>query len=128
MNKKTLSQLYAEHIGKSSDKWSLYLIEYNRLFDSYRDMAVRLLEIGVQNGGSLEIWSKYFNNASALIGCDVNPKCGYLNFENTRIAVVIGDANAPEVQDRVLQHSSQFDLIIDDGSHLSSDIIKSFVL
>jgi len=128
MNKKTLSQLYAEHIGKSSDKWSLYLNEYNRLFESYRDMPIRLLEVGVQNGGSLEIWSKYFSNASTLIGCDINPECGNLNFDDPRIAIIIGDANASAVQDRVLKHSSQFDLIIDDGSHSSSDIIKSFAL
>ncbi|MHB1145443.1 MAG: glycosyltransferase [Thiobacillus sp.] len=128
MSRKTLHQLYAEHQGKVSDKWSLYLTEYDRLFDDYRDKPVRLLEIGIQNGGSLEIWSKYFSNASALIGCDINPDCTRLSYDDPRIGVIIGDANAPEVHERVLQRSQQFDIIIDDGSHLSSDIIKSFAL
>ena len=121
-------QLYAEHLGKVSDKWSLYLTEYDRLFDDYRDKPVRLLEIGIQNGGSLEIWSKYFGNPFALIGCDINPACAHLNYEDPRIGVIVGDANAAEVVKQVLQRSPQFDIIIDDGSHLSSDIAKSFSL
>jgi glycosyltransferase involved in cell wall biosynthesis len=128
MSRKSLHQLYAEHTGKVSDKWSLYLTEYDRLFDDYRDKPVRLLEIGIQNGGSLEIWSKYFSNASALIGCDINPDCARLSYDDPCIVVIVGDANAPNVREQVLLHSPQFDIIIDDGSHLSNDIIKSFAL
>ena len=128
MSDKNLQQLFEEHTGRVSDKWSLYLTEYERLFDVYRDKPVHLLEIGIQNGGSLEIWSKYFSNASALIGCDINSDCALLSFDDSSIEVVIGDANAPDVCERVFQRSSYFDIIIDDGSHLSSDIIKSFAL
>ena len=128
MNKKSLNQLYDEHTGKVSDKWFLYLTEYDRLFSNYREKPIHLLEIGIQNGGSLEIWSKYFNNASALIGCDINPDCARLSYEDARIDVIVGDANADEVREHVLQCAPQFDIIIDDGSHLSSDIIKSFAL
>ncbi len=128
MNKKTLHQLYAEHQGKVSDKWSSYLTEYDRLFDRYRDKPIRLLEIGIQNGGSLEIWSKYFSNASVLIGCDINPDCARLSYDDPRIGLIVGDANAPGVRARVFQYSPEFDIIIDDGSHLSSDIIKSFAM
>lgn len=128
MSRKTLHQLYTEHTGKVSDKWSLYLTEYDRLFNDYRDKPVCLLEIGIQNGGSLEIWSKYFSNATALIGCDINPDCSRLSYDDTRINVIVGDANAPEVIDRVHQLAPLFDIIIDDGSHLSSDIVKSFAL
>ena len=128
MSRKTLHQLYAEHTGKVSDKWSLYLTEYDRLFNDYRDKPVRLLEIGIQNGGSLDIWSKYFSNAAALIGCDINPDCARLSYDDPCIGVIVGDANAPEAREQVFQRSPQFDIVIDDGSHLSSDIIKSFAL
>jgi len=43
--------------GKVSDKWDSYLPIYDRLFGPRKDDAIGLLEIGVQNGGSLEIWS-----------------------------------------------------------------------
>lgn len=128
MNRKSLHQLYAEHTGKLSDKWSSSLTEHERLFECNRDKPLRLLEIGIQNGGSLEIWSKYFSNAVALIGCDINPDCACLSFDDPRIKLVVGDANSLEVREQVLNQSSQFDILIDDGSHLSSDIIKSFAL
>jgi len=128
MSKKTLYQLYSEHTGKVSDKWSLYLTEYNRLFNDYRKKPIRLFEVGIQNGGSLEIWAKYFSNAVALIGCDINPDCALLSYDDPRIGVIVGDANNSKIRDLILHRSPQFDIIIDDGSHLSSDIIKSFAL
>ncbi|HEY3129383.1 MAG TPA: glycosyltransferase [Acidobacteriota bacterium] len=126
MTKKTLEKLYAEHVGKVSDKWSLYFNEYDRILDEYRNKPVRLLEIGIQNGGSLEIWSKYFPYAQKLVGCDINPDCAGLSYEDPRIAVVVGDANSDAAQAAVLGHAPGFDVIIDDGSHRSSDIVKTF--
>ena len=122
----TLEQLYSRHKGKVSDKWSIYLSEYGRLFQQYRHAPVRLLEIGIQNGGSLDIWSKFFPKAQQIVGCDINPDCAHLTYKDPRISVVVGDANSDAAQAAVLSHSAEFDLIIDDGSHLSSDIVKSF--
>jgi len=123
---KTLEQLYKEHSGKISDKWSLYLTEYDRLFAPYRNHPVQLLEIGIQNGGSLELWGRYFPNAQKIIGCDIDPKCASLRYRSSRIGVVIGDANSNDCERGILQHASTFDIIIDDGSHVSGDIVRSF--
>ena len=127
MTQKTLTQLCAEHTRKVSDKWSLYLSEYERILATYRDKPVCFLEIGIQNGGSLEIWSEYFHHARKLVGCDINPDCGRLSFEDPRIAIVVGDANSDPVQKAILDHAQTYDVIVDDGSHRSSDIVKSFV-
>jgi O-antigen biosynthesis protein len=124
--KSSLRDLFAAHTGKVSDKWDIYISEYDRLFQPYRDQPVRLLEIGIQNGGSLEIWSKYFTNAKKIVGCDIEPLCMQLSFDDVKIAVVVADANTDVGQSRILEQSSSFDVIIDDGSHKSSDIIKSF--
>ena len=124
---KTLQQLYHEHQGKVSDKWSIYLAEYDRVFAGYRDRNIRLLEIGIQNGGSLEIWSTYFPNAVKLVGCDINPDCGRLTYDSPLTRVVVGDANLDETEKIILGYAQVYDLIIDDGSHRSSDIAKSFV-
>src|SRR5665213_2592275 len=126
MDQKTLKHLCLEHTGKLSDKWEIYLSEYERIFYEYRGRPVSLLEIGVQNGGSLEIWSKYFPIAQKLVGCDINPKCCLLEYKDSRIAVVIGDANTDTVQAQVLGHAPTFQIVIDDGSHQSGDIVKSF--
>ena len=128
MSNKSLQQLYAEHTGKVSDKWQLYLTEYDRLLNDYREKPISLLEIGIQNGGSLEIWLKYFSQALMLIGCDINPLCARLSFDDPRICVIAGDANRPDVREQITLNTPQFDIIIDDGSHMSGDIIKTFTL
>ena len=124
---KTLSELYGAHQGKVSDKWSLYVSTYDRLFSPYREKPVHLLEVGVQNGGSLEIWSRYFSQAKKLIGCDINPACAALEYSDPRIAIVVGDANSDTAEEEIAEHAVAFDIVIDDGSHRSSDIIKTFV-
>jgi O-antigen biosynthesis protein len=123
---KTLNQLYHEHQEMISDKWQLYLNEYQRLFSPYRDDPIQLLEIGIQNGGSLEIWSKYFPKANKIVGCDINERCKLLQYNDPRIRVVIGNANSEECQTEILRDGASFNIILDDGSHKSSDIIRSF--
>lgn len=126
MTKKSLRELYEQHQGKVSDKWSIYLEEYDRLFASYRDSPVRLLEIGIQNGGSLEIWGAFFSQASKIVGCDINPACANLVYGDPRVSVVVGDANSDGVEQKIAAISPGFDLIVDDGSHTSRDIVRSF--
>ena len=123
---KTLTELYKSHAGKVSDKWSLYLDEYDRILTPFRDQPVRLLELGIQNGGSLELWDQFFPNAEKLVGCDVNPSCAGLKYDSTRIAVVVADSNTQEAEQAIRSHCSRFDIIIDDGSHRPGDIIRFF--
>lgn len=126
MIEKSLQQLYELHKGKVSDKWSIYLAEYNRIFSSHRGGEVRLLEIGIQNGGSLEIWSEFFPRALKIVGCDINPDCAKLSYTDSRISVIVGDANTDDVERRISAISSEFELVVDDGSHTSGDIVRSF--
>lgn len=122
----TLRDHYAEHERLVSDKWDIYLSEYERLFRSLKQMPVTLLEIGVQNGGSLEIWEKYFPNASLILGCDINQRCESIVYSSDKIHLTIGDINLPETLARIFAITSEFDIVIDDGSHTSSDIIGTF--
>ncbi len=124
----TLQNLYDTHTGKVSDKWSIYLGVYERVVSDYQTLTINLLEIGVQNGGSLEIWGKYFPRANHIMGCDINPKCADLCFDDSRIKLVVGDANDETTKHNLLDISPSFDIIIDDGSHTSADIIKTFAL
>lgn len=123
-----LKKLYKEHKGKSSDKWDIYISVYEDILFDRRQNVTNLMEIGVQNGGSLEIWGKYFEDAKNIIGCDINPDCQKLEYENPAIKVIIGDSSTDLIKSEITSVCSSFDLIIDDGSHTSSDIIKSFSL
>src|SRR5205809_147135 len=116
----TLQDFYSSHNGKVSDRWWVYLQQYDRLLSNLRTERIRLLEIGIQNGGSLELWSRYFPAAKLIVGCDVNPLCAELIYEDPRIAVVVADACTDEGQRRIEKLSTSFDVVIDDGSHRSS--------
>lgn len=124
---RTITRFHAHKAGKVSDKWSSYLTYYDALFAPLKDEALKLFEIGIQNGGSLEVWSTYFRNAQKFIGCDINPVCAQLRYDDPRISVLVGDANSAEIVAKV-HPQGPFDIIIDDGSHQSNDIRNSFLL
>jgi SAM-dependent methyltransferase len=125
--RRTLEQLHREKKGKASDKWSSYLPYYDALFGHLRDLQISLLEIGVQSGGSLEIWAEYFPRAARIVGCDIDERCGLLSFDDPRITVVVGDANDGATLESIKGMAPAFDIIIDDGSHKSYDIINCFL-
>jgi glycosyltransferase involved in cell wall biosynthesis len=126
MTASSLRDLYLLHQGKVSDKWSLYLDTYDEIFSPLKGRKIRLLEIGIQNGGSLEIWADYFSQAELFVGVDINEACRTLKYRDPRIKLLIGDINTEQIQEDILQHSREFDILLDDGSHTSSDIILSF--
>ena len=75
MNERRIDTLHRNKTGKVSDKWSSCLPVYERSFERFRRSPVRLLEVGIQNGGSLEIYQAYLPEGSLIVGCDINPKC-----------------------------------------------------
>jgi len=122
---KLLKDLYQNHYGKATHKWSIYFDQYEEKLSPYKKFPIKLFEIGIENGGSLEIFSKYFSNAKLLLGCDINQKCGELLYDQPNIKVIVGDVNEEKTKGEIIKHS-KFDIIIDDGSHGSVDIVKSF--
>lgn len=114
----SLLNLHKSKTGKLSDKWESYLTVYDSLFQDFKTKEISLVEIGVQNGGSLETWSEYFINAIRIVGVDIDPRCAGLKFLDPRIEV--------HIQDSKTAIPGKYDIIIDDGSHGSDDMIQNF--
>jgi len=75
----------------------------------FRDRRVkRLLEIGVQYGGSLKLWEDFFPKAE-IIGLDNDPTCK----EYVKKNFVLGD----QTDRKLLGTLGEFDVVIDDGGH-----------
>lgn len=123
-----LVQLHEAHDGQVLEKWTGNLHRYDRIFQGMRDDPVRMLEIGVQNGASLALWARYFARAQVLVGCNINLDDSNVQHDDPRIKMVASDATAPGALTRIMDHSGQFDIIIDNGSHRSGDILRSFLL
>jgi hypothetical protein len=109
-----------------TDKSSIihdYLKKYEKYFPFKRTDKIKILEIGVLNGDSIRTWKEYFLNAE-IIAIDINPDCK--KHEEERINIEIGDQTDESFLKNVTDKYGLFDLIIDDGSHINSHIIKSF--
>lgn len=72
-----------------STKLIKYFKLYDDLFSKYINKKIIFVEIGILNGGSLQIWKKFFGNKARIIGIDQNPNCK--KFEEKGIEVFIGD-------------------------------------
>jgi hypothetical protein len=121
------SEVFLRHTGKLADKWSSYLPIYDRVLSEYRHSPIDLLEIGIQNGGSLEVWSEYFTSARIVVGCDIDENCRKLKFTDPRIKIVVGSITEEATLAEIKAMRGEYDIIIDDGSHMSEDVILAFV-
>jgi|688.fasta_scaffold25701_5 hypothetical protein len=124
----SLEVLYSNKEGKTSYKWSYYIREYDRILSPCKNKSINILEIGIQNGGSLEVWDEFFTQANIIIGIDIDEKCKDLVYTSDKVKVVIGDSCDKSTIMEVMRHTKSFDLIFDDASHVSKDIIKTFFL
>jgi hypothetical protein len=108
-----------------SDKSSLhhgYTKYYDYYFSNICNNVKNVLEIGVFNGSSVKMWEEYFKNAT-IHGLDINPQCKKI--ENNRTKIHIGDQSDISFLKNIC-NEEKYDIIIDDGSHLSEHQIKTF--
>ena len=110
----TYRQLLEDQTHNAVNKWSHYPEIYDEVFEPYRERSRAVLEIGVQNGGSIQLLTRMFPNAQ-VHGLDINPICASLNGTlGDRAFVHIGDATDLGT----LAALPMFDVIIDDASHI----------
>ena len=111
--------------NKHSRKWEKYFDVYNKIFSKYKNKNIKFVEIGVQNGGSLEIWKNFFSKNSEIIGIDLNPECK--KFEKENIKIFIGNQSDPSFWDNFFNTVGKVDIILDDGGHTNLDQIITCV-
>ena len=109
--------------GKKITKWKHYFPIYEKHFSPIRNKSIKILEIGILNGGSLEMW-RYFFPEAIIVGMDINPLCK--QHEQERINIRIGDQTDEKFLQSLIEEFGEFDLIIDDGSHHVAHVNKTF--
>ncbi len=112
-----LAAVYGSDKGATAHR---YADLYERHLDHLRRRAVRVLEIGVFRGASLQMWRDYFPKAE-IYGVDIVD----VVVDGPRIHTVRGDQSDPDLLARVSDFGP-FDLIVDDGSHRGRDQIATF--
>ena len=119
-----LKEYWLNNTGKKITKWTHYFPVYEKHFKPLTDKPIKILEIGILNGGSLQMWRKYFHPDSVIVGIDINPDCKV--HEEDGVHVRIGDQSDPEFLQSLIDEFGKFDLVIDDGSHHVSHVNKTF--
>lgn len=97
-----------------------YGASYDEIFENYdRESNIKILEIGIQKGGSLLAWKDYFSNGS-IYGVDILD--GILpEYRREDFNYIISDIKDISVKEKL--KDVIFDIIIDDGSHHLSDVL-----
>jgi hypothetical protein len=114
-----LIDLYKLHPSSKLDMG--YIETYDHYFLPFKNKDINILEIGVANGDSLKIWRDYFTKAN-ICGFDIVDN--KLNIKN--VDILIGDQTDSIFLKTIIDKYKHFDIIIDDGSHVSKHIVKSF--
>ena len=110
-----LWQYFLSNPGRAIERWEHYFDIYHRHFDRFRGRPVKLLEIGVYHGGSLQMWKHYFGPQARIVGVDINPRCATL--AEPQIAIEIGDQADRGFLRALAKRHGPFDIVIDDGGH-----------
>jgi hypothetical protein len=116
---------YFEHNEKRLiNKFDHYFDVYDRYFNQYRNKKITIVEIGVYQGGSLQMWRKYFGPEATIWGIDIDLRCKQLEDENTHI--LIGSQEDPQFLRSIVDKIGPIDILIDDGGHTQDQQIVSF--
>ena len=108
---------------KLSIKNDSYFEAYEFLFSKYVEKPITFVEIGVFNGGSLQMWRQYFGQNARIIGVDLNPIARELKLEGFEI--FIGDQEDPNFWRELKNSIGEVDIILDDGGHKNGQQIAS---
>ncbi|MFP3153786.1 class I SAM-dependent methyltransferase [Lachnospiraceae bacterium ZAX-1] len=119
--------LYSEFLKKDKlpiDKWEHYFPIYEKHFGRFVNQPIVFWEIGVQYGGSIQMWKKYFGPLATVVGIDIDPNCKCV--ENQFVNIRIGDQSDLHFLQDIINEFGAPDIVLDDGSHMMNDINTTF--
>lgn len=119
-----LARYFFANPGRQIRKWHHYFDIYHRHFESFRGRSPVVLELGVDHGGSLQMWKQYFGPGARIVGVDIEPRCR--QYEEDQISVLIGDQADRAFLAEVRRRLPRVDILIDDGGHTMQQQIATF--
>ncbi|MEM7139532.1 MAG: class I SAM-dependent methyltransferase [Actinomycetota bacterium] len=120
----TYRELFDAHRGRLIAKINHFFDDYELHLARVRRDGIRILEIGISGGGSLELWLAYFGTDASVHGVDIDPAA----IENCPPGAHahLGSQIDVEFLHGLCDRHGPFDLIVDDGSHLVEHQIATF--
>ena len=122
-----LYDLYISDRNLNIHKFHNYFWIYERYFTKFVNKPIKMLEIGVKNGGSTRMFKKWLGDRAQIIGVDIDENCRNIDFPEN-VTVEIGDQSDPEFLKYLSNKYGQFNIVLDDGGHTYDQITTSFNL
>lgn len=112
------------NLNSTTDKNSVHCYVkgfYEKELSKYKNKKINLLEIGIRSGGSMKLWSEYFEQANLIIGVDNDESAIVTDFKSIDgVQYYFGDAYKSYIIDII----PDLDIFLDDGDHtLESQLI-----
>ncbi len=118
-----LWRAFLSHSGPIAHKWTHYFPVYEAHLARYRNRPMLMWEIGVDEGGSLQLWKGYLGPFAQIVGLDLLDKT---ECEEEQIAIRTGDQADSVFLQSLLDEFGAPDVVIDDGSHVMDHVGATF--
>lgn len=119
-----LEQYFEKNDKRLINKYQHYFDVYDGHFSKYKGQEITIVEVGVFQGGSLQMWRSYFGPKAKIWGIDIDPRCKLLEEQNTNI--IIGSQEDESFLESIYDITGPIDILIDDGGHTQKQQIKTF--
>ncbi len=87
---------------------------YERFFYPLKYEPIKIFEIGIESGASLQLWERYFPKAF-IYGIDIVDKS---HLDSKRIHTFVADqADRNQLKGFIRAYGNAYDIILDDGGH-----------
>jgi hypothetical protein len=117
---KTMKQI-SDNVDCDKSTYHNYTDIYPIFLEQFRDTEFNLFEIGIDQGKSFELWKTYFPLAK-IYGMDIGK-----SFIDERGEVFQGDQSNINDLTNMINNIGKCKVIIDDGSHVVTHQIDTFV-
>ena len=114
-----IANKYGTDKGTEFREKHAYTEFYQRYFEKYQKRHVRILEIGVEAGGSLKMYDDFFHGDCEIHAIDIAEYTKTFENYNTHIHIADQDSyvDINKFKSEMVNNGMKFDIIIDDGSH-----------
>ena len=119
-----LEQYFEKNDKRLINKYQHYFDVYDKHFSKYKGQEITIVEVGVFQGGSLQMWRSYFGPKAKIWGIDIDPRCKLLEEQNTNI--IIGSQEDETFLESIYDITGPIDILIDDGGHTQKQQIETF--
>ena len=123
----SLREIFETQLTLRSDKWLPYFDVYETFFSRYRERFSTFVEVGVQGGGSMQMWRKYFGTNAKIYGIDIDPAVRDLDLSDANVTIIVGDQTKSSFWDSMLHSIGTIDMFLDDGGHTMDQQINTLL-